>query len=148
MACTITPIVFVSNDGVFFKVNVIDLSVSPFRELVKTVRKMHTNETYTYLLLRTSCAIVKYVFSLGFVQYEVMNMPWDTVLSIMQNTVEVAPPIEDLVKQWEEADKTTDPIDDFLEGLTNDDMFLDLTPELDLDLDLDFISNTDMDVIV
>jgi hypothetical protein len=144
MACTITPIVFVSNDGVFFKVHVIDLSVSPFRALVTTVRKMHTNETYTYLLLRTSCATVKYVFSLGFVQYEVMNMPWDTVLSIMQNTVEVAPTIDDLVKQWEEADKTTDPIDDFLEGLTNENVFVDMAPELDLD----FMSDMDLDVIV
>jgi hypothetical protein len=145
MACTITPIVFVSNDGVFFKVNVIDLSVSPFRELVKTVRKMHTNETYTYLLLRTSSAMVSYVFAQGFVQYEVMNMPWNTVLSIMQNIVEVAPSIDDLVKQWEEADKTNDPIDDFFDGLANEDiMTLDLTPELELD----FISDIDMDVIV
>jgi hypothetical protein len=88
--------------------------------------------------------MVTHVFALGFVQYEVMQMPWDTVMSIMQNTVEVNPSIDNLVKQWDEADKTTDPIDDFLDGLTNENVFVDLTPELDLD----FMSDIDMDVIL
>jgi hypothetical protein len=134
------PIVFVSNDGVFFKVTVCDLSVSPFRELIKTARKMHVNETYTYILLRTSCSMITHVFSLGFVRYEVLNLPWNEVLSIIQNVVDIASPVEDLFKQWDEADKTSDPIDDFLDSIANEDIFVDFAAELDPD----FFTNMDV----
>jgi nucleoside-specific outer membrane channel protein Tsx len=56
--------------------------------------------------------------------------------------------VEELAKQWEEADKTTDPIDDFLNNIVNEELFMDLTPEFDFDilLDTDIPTNMEVDV--
>ncbi len=81
------PIVIVSNDVGFFKVNAMDLTVTPFKELMTVVDFIHISHDTIYFLAKVNHTVLSYVFALSNVKYEVMSVSADTLVSIMCNTV-------------------------------------------------------------
>jgi hypothetical protein len=81
------PIVIVSNDVGFFKVNATDLTVTPFKELMTVVDFIHVSHDTIYFLAKVNHTVLSYVFGLSNVKYEVMSVSADMLVSIMCNIV-------------------------------------------------------------
>ena len=81
------PIVIVSNDVGFLKVNATDLTVTPFKELLTAVDFIHVSHDTIYFLAKVNHTVLSYVFALSNVKYEVVSVSADTLVTIMCNLV-------------------------------------------------------------
>lgn len=124
-------IIFVSNDGMFFKVDTTDLTVSPFSNIIKNVHKMHINDVCVHLMVKISHLVLGHILERSSVHYEVLKMSFFDSLKVIFNMTEV-----DTTVNVIETDLTSNPIDDFLADLSKDDVIL--YSHMDVDVSMEF----------
>jgi hypothetical protein len=122
-------VVFVSHDGMFFKVDTTDLTVAPFANIVQYVHKIHVDETSAYFMVKISQLILGHIFSRSNLQYEIMKMSFFDALNIILVMTEI-----DRTSCVCEEDNSSqpNPVDDFLASLTEDDVSTSMMMDADM----------------
>lgn len=122
-------VVLVSNEGMFFNAHITDWSISPFSNIMKTIHKFHFDETHIYIMVKLSQLILEHILTKANVQYEVMTMSFFDALNIILVMTEVG-----TNDGGYEEDNTTNPIDDFLTTLTEDDVSTSMIMDADMSI--------------
>lgn len=124
-------VVFVSHDGMFFKVDTTDLTMAPFANIVQYVHKIHVDETSAYFMVKISPLILEHIFSRSNVQYEIMKMSFFDSLKVIYGMVEL-----DTIANAIDTDNNPNRVDDILATFTKDDVML--CTSMDIEESLDF----------
>lgn len=137
MACNL-QVVFVSHDGIFFRVDATDLTVAPFANIVQYVDKIHADEMNSYFMVKISHLILEYIFSRSSVQYEVMKLNFFDSLKVIFAMVELDTIIR-AIDTDTDTDNTPNRVDDILASFTKNDVMhcleMDLH-EMDMQMEL------------
>lgn len=132
MACNL-QVVFVSHDGIFFKVDTADLTVAPFANIVQYVDKIHADEMNAYFMVKISHLILEHIFSRSSVQYEVMKLNFFDSLKVIFAMVELDTIIR-AIDTDTDTDNTPNRVDDILASFTKNDVMHCLQMDMQMDL--------------
>jgi hypothetical protein len=119
-------VVFVSSEGMFFKIDAMDFTVHPFPNLIKSVHKMYIDKVNVYVMVKVSQLIFEHILSKANVQYTLMTMSFFDALNIIINMTDV-----NTTSSVCEEDTIPNPIDDFLTSLTEDEVSTHMTMDVD-----------------